>query len=390
MDFQTLYKVLQTRREELETPCFVFDLRIIEKKIRQFQDALKPEKTFFAVKCNSLHPVLETIRDSHCGLDVNNLQEQERTQCLERSSDDIINTSPITPAQDIFEMFSRGVRRFTADCRCQVDNLALNAPGAEIFIRIASSNTGSSFCENHRLGVEPENANSLIRYALESGLDVCGLSFHPGSQCTPLENWKSGISSCGRLARELPFLKILHIGGGFPVSYHTPAPDIDTVAATIHKAIQDYYPFLPRLWAQPSRFLVANAAITLTSVLHVDETCYPRRLFVDASVFAGHGEILADRNGFQYPISSLEPGKEFFHHRVYGSTSSQADTFARDAILPAMEANHQNPALSSRVVFSKTGAYTTDLTSLGRPSSFNGARIPAVYFIIENQLVRLQ
>ena len=388
MDHTSLFKILLSQIENLETPCFVFDLKVIEHNIQKCKEALRPERLFFAVRCNPLFQVLQRIHKSDCSFDIGNLEELKLSASLGQRSSHSINCSPITPAKDIAGMYNLGVRYFCADSLCQVDNLAINAPGGKAFIRLASSDIGSGIGENHRLGVEPGRAKTLIKHALNKGVHICGLCFHPGSQCINLENWKAGIAACARLARDFPDLKILHIGGGFPVFYQSPVPDVKAVGSTILQAIRNYYPFQPRLWIQPSRFLVANAAITLSTALLMDDTCYPRRLFVDASVLAGHEELLTARKKFQYPVCSLAPGHEFFHYRVHGCTNSGVDTFAQDALLPVLNVDYDNPARSSRVVFTQTGAYCPGLITKLKPSAFNGARVPGVYFVQDNQVLQ--
>ncbi|ACL03204.1 Orn/DAP/Arg decarboxylase 2 [Desulfatibacillum aliphaticivorans] len=388
MDLNTLFKILMPRIHELDTPCFVYNLDIIEKNIQKLRQVLRPDKILFGVRCNPLPQVLKILHQNQCGFDVGNPAELEYVKQVAGDGADCFNGCPIASAESVKEMYAQGFRIFSADSASQVENLAANAPNAKVLIRVSSSNAGSVIADSHRLGVEESHANRLLDYAATRGLEVCGLSFHPGSQCGNLENWKAGISTCARLAREYPSLKILHIAGGFPALYQGSAPDACTVADAIRQAIGKYYPFTPVLWMQPSRFLTADAAVTLTTAVHTDESCYPRRLFVDASVFAGHGEILTMNNRLQYPICGLAPASRFYHYQVHGCTSSGVDTFAADALLPEVRVDHVNPSRSSRIVICNAGAYCASFVRNSVRTGFNGSKAPGLYFLKGEELVK--
>ena len=57
------------------------------------------------------------------------------------------------------------------------------------------------------------------------GLVVEGLSFHVGSQCTNFENYVQALHLSANIIKEMETrtgqkIRILDIGGGFPVKYH--------------------------------------------------------------------------------------------------------------------------------------------------------------------------
>ena len=79
-----------------------------------------------------------------------------------------------------------------------------------------------------KFGALPGEAVDLIAFAHNNKLEVEGLSFHVGSQCTNIQNYIQALhlaSSVFAEARTRGFeLKLLDIGGGFPAHYDDTVP----------------------------------------------------------------------------------------------------------------------------------------------------------------------
>jgi len=78
MDTEALQDNVINRMAEFETPFFLFDLDKIISNIYQLHDSLNSDYIFFALKSNSLTPVLETISRHGCGFEANNVSELEK------------------------------------------------------------------------------------------------------------------------------------------------------------------------------------------------------------------------------------------------------------------------------------------------------------------------
>ena len=70
------------------------------------------------------------------------------------------------------------------------------------------------------------------------GLVVEGLSFHVGSQCTNFDNYTAALGITAEIfhhARSKGYnLKIVDIGGGFPVPYDSQVPKFEKLAKVIN------------------------------------------------------------------------------------------------------------------------------------------------------------
>ncbi|HCY83755.1 MAG TPA: hypothetical protein DHV36_01320 [Desulfobacteraceae bacterium] len=367
------------------TPYFQFNLHRITKNIAAVESEVRPDRLFYAVKCNSLPRVLHTVYATGCGFEINNKAEWMHLDRQGLSHAPMINSSPITSAGDIRFLYAKGVRTFCFDSRAQVDNLAVNAPGASAYVRLYHGNTGSRFKLN-RLGVDLESALDLIGYAGTRGLKPLGVTFHVGSQCKTPESFRQAIKVAARVFDVFPSLKVLNLGGGFPVAYGQPVPVLSSLGGVIRESLERYFTRRPEVWAEPGRFIVGDAAFTCASVIQVREAAPVSRAVIDMSVFSGFMEILEISDGFHYAVTG-DSGRsgDFVRYDIGGPTCAGTDRICADVLLPRLAVNYAKPHLSSRLYFANTGAYTLDYIARHQQAGFNGARIPNIYYAGEGE-----
>jgi ornithine decarboxylase len=386
MDIGALPDNVIKRMAEFDTPFFLFDLDKILVNINRLYDSLNPDQIFFALKSNSLPPILKTISEHGCGFEINNIFEFEKAITAGAHPSNIINSSPITSALDVRNLYANGVDCFTFDSKDQIQNLKINAPGAKTVMRLSSTNEGSRFNLSKNLGVDPESSVDMLSYAKASGLRIYGLTFHVGSQCHSPPNWHAGIVHCAELFKQSPELEMINIGGGFPVRYNGSIPDITYISQVINQSINNSFEKRPTIYVEPGRFIVGNCALACASVTNIHHQKFIPRAAVDLSVFGGLIEIIEIGDGFQYPIETTENG-EMQSYRIIGATCAGNDVIAEEIQLPRLKVDLNNPKNSSRIYLLNTGAYTLEYVMTARRSGFNGLTIPRVYCIKNGEIV---
>ena len=369
---------LWKRLSDLETPFFLFNLDELGKRVKIIRSALEPVGLYYVVKCNSHPAILKTFHDLSCGFEANNRAELKKVHATGARADQVINSSPITPAADVAYMFAAGVNRFACDSLDQIDNLHYNAPGSKVYIRLFTTNSGSRLDLSKRLGISPEDAPKLIDYAKARGLKPYGVTFHVGSQCRNPDNWRVGIREAAGLFNRFPEMTMLDIGGGFPIPYHMDIPEISDIFEVIQEAIRTCFRSRPDLVVEPGRFLVGTSGLLVTSVVQSETKDPISRAVVDASVFTGLIEKLEFKNGFQYPLQVNHNGGSR-RYTILGPTCDGEDIIASDVDLPFLKVDHQRPRNSSRIFIKNTGAYTFDYSPIRHGDAFNGAKVPEVY-----------
>jgi len=386
MDTIKLPRNVVDQTAAFETPFFLFDLDKIVANIHRLKGSLNPNKIFFALKSNSLTPVLKTISIHGCGFEANNVPELEKAFSARAHSSNIINSSPIVAAADIRKMYARGVDCFTFDSKDQVQNIKINAPGAKTVMRLSSTNEGSRFNLSKNMGIDQNASADLLRYAKANHLRLHGITFNVGSQCHTPFNWRAGIEQCAELFRQFPDLEMLNIGGGFPVRYNGSIPDITYISQVINDSINKSFEKRPILYIEPGRFIVGDCAIACASVINVHHQKSISRAAVDLSVFGGLIEIIEIGDGFQYPIETAGNGEKQLY-RIIGATCAGTDVIVENILLPRLKVDLRNPKNSSRIYLLNTGAYSLEYVMTAGTNGFNGLTIPRVHYIKDGEIV---
>ena len=276
MDEKTLLRLAKTRG----TPLVVIDHRALRENYGQFRKYLPRVQAYYAVKANCAPEIVRTFYEAGASFDVASVAEfltvhenikdlpQEQRQAF--IWDRIIYANPIK-ANDTLRQLDPYKPLVTYDNFEEVLKIARHAPHAGLVLRLRVPNTGSMVELSSKFGALPDEALDLIAFAHNNKLEVEGLSFHVGSQCTNIENYvqalhlASGIFSEAR-ARGFQ-LKLLDIGGGFPAHYDDTVPAFKKLARTINPELDRLFPAPIEILAEPGRFLVASAATAVAQII---------------------------------------------------------------------------------------------------------------------------
>ena len=138
-------------------------------------------------------------------------------------------------------------------------------------LRLKVPDTGSQVEMSSKFGTEPGDAYNLIKQAFDLGLVVEGLSFHVGSQCTNFDNYTAALTITSQIfndSRQKGYnLKIVDIGGGFPVPYDSQVPKFGKLAAVINSECERLFPHDIEIIAEPGRFMVATSAVLISEII---------------------------------------------------------------------------------------------------------------------------
>jgi ornithine decarboxylase len=97
------------------------------------------------------------------------------------------------------------------------------------------------------------------------------LSFHVGSQCTVIDNYAAALEITSQIfhdcRKEGRNLKIVDIGGGFPVPYNVNVPQFEKLAEVINSECERLFPQDIEIIAEPGRFMVATAAVLISEII---------------------------------------------------------------------------------------------------------------------------
>jgi ornithine decarboxylase len=366
MDPETLLQLA----EQHGTPLVVVDHKVLRENYEQFRKLLPRVQAYYAVKANSDPAIVQTFYDAGASFDVASMAEfltvHEKIEHLppeQRQAfiwDRIIYANPIK-AIETLERLDTYKPLVTYDNYEEVIKIARYAPNAGLVLRLRVPCTGSMVELSSKFGALPGEAVDLIAFAHNNKLEVEGLSFHVGSQCTNLQNYSLALQLAAGVfseARARGFdLKLLDIGGGFPAPYDDEVPPFKKLAKMLNSELDRLFPEPIEILAEPGRFLVATAATAIAQIIGKSvrdgKLCY----YLNDGVYQTYSGIIFDHA--QYHLKSFRDGPTQFC-AVFGPTCDALDTISLVEPLPVME-------MGELVYSENIGAYSS-----ASSTNFNG------------------
>jgi ornithine decarboxylase len=351
------------------TPFLAVDLASVAGQYGRFTAALPDVVCHYAVKANPAPAVVRSLAALGASMDVASPAEVDACLAAGAAPDALSYGNTVKKESDNRYAHARGVRLFAVDSEPEVDKVARAAPGAAVLCRLATDGRGARWPLSGKFGCDPDTAVQVLIRAARLGLEPTGVAFHVGSQQCDPRAWERPIGAAGSVfraarAQGLP-LRVLNLGGGFPVRYREEVPDIGQFAAAIRAAIDRHFGGQdepPRLIAEPGRFLAAPAGVLRSEVVLVSGRGGVRWVYLDVGRFSGLAET--DGEAIVYDLRTSRDGGPTGPVVLAGPTCDSVDVLygAGRVRLPSdLRAGDYVDVLAA-------GAYTASYSSVG----FNG------------------
>jgi ornithine decarboxylase len=340
-------KTLTQLAKKHGTPLVVVDHKVLRENYNQFRKHLPRVQVYYAVKANNDPAILQTFYDAGASFDVASVAEflsvHEKIKHLPAKQrqdfiwDRIIYANPIK-AIETLEQLDPYKPLVTYDNHEEVIKIARYAPHAGLVLRLRVPNTGSMVELSSKFGALPGEAVDLIAFAHNNDLEVEGLSFHVGSQCTNPTNYSQALQLAAGIFSEAKTrgfdLKLLDIGGGFPARYDEQVPPFRRLSKMITAELNRLFPEPIEILAEPGRFLVASASTAVSRIIgkavRNGKLCY----YLNDGVYHTYSGVIFDHA--QYPLRSFKKGPTQICS-VFGPTCDALDTISLTEQLPDME-----------------------------------------------------
>ena len=329
------------------TPIVVIDHDAIRRNYATFRKHLPTVQAYYAVKANPAPEIVRTLYKAGASFDVASMPEfltvHENIEHLPAKArqdfiwDKIIYANPIKPKETL-QALDEYKPLITYDNLEELRKIKRYAPHAGLVLRLRVPNTGSVVELSSKFGCHSGEAADLIDEAFCLGLVVEGLSFHVGSQCANFDNFVQALNIAAAVRKEALSrghdIKILDIGGGFPVSYDIHVKTLGMLAKKINAEIDRLFAKDIEILAEPGRFLVATAATALARIIgkayRDGKTCY----YIDDSVYHTFSGIVFDH--VHYRVKAFKKGQAEMC-TVFGQTCDGMDTITHSEMLPNLE-----------------------------------------------------
>ncbi len=262
------------------SPLFIVDHNKLRENYRTFKRHLPRVQCYYAVKANSQQQIIETLFEEGSSFDVASynefMQVYQYIKHFDKKEKKHFVWDKIIFSNTIKDRTTLGkIKQYkplvTFDNGAELKKLKDYCDTAGLVLRLKVPDTGSQVEMASKFGAEPGDALQLIQEAFDMGLNVEGISFHVGSQCTNFDNYTVALDLAATIlndARKKGFpLNLVDIGGGFPVPYDHTVPEFEKLASILNSEFTRLFPDDIQILAEPGRFMAATVATLVSEII---------------------------------------------------------------------------------------------------------------------------
>lgn len=339
VDSNGIENLIRTMLKKHRTPFMIIRKGQLVKQYQRFRKGLPNVTPFYAIKANPYPKIIKTFIKLGCGFDVASAAEMRQVLRLGAQPDKIIFANTIKSVDDIIAARRCRVKLMTFDNEPELYKISEHYPKAHVVLRIKVENQQSQVNLSLKFGADPDIASLLLSKAKLLGLNPVGVSFHVGSQSKNVENYLQALEITSdiftRTKENGIHLKVLDIGGGFPIPHFEGEIGInfERIAAQIYKQIRLLFDKKVTVLAEPGRFFSGPAGTLVTQVVGRAFRNNRNYYYLNDGVYQDFSGIVFDHCKYEY--KTLRHGQKFLS-TLAGPTCDSFDTLCLDAEIPEL------------------------------------------------------
>ena len=350
--FRLSQDAVKVLADTYSTPLLVLSLEQIELNYNLLAENMPDVKIYYAVKANPDERIIRKLSALGGCFDVASDGEMRMLNELGIDSARMVYANPVKTASGLQVAHTIGVNKFTFDSESEIAKMAAAVPGGTVLLRIRVDNPRALVDLNKKFGAQPEEALDLLIKAQAAGLDVAGLCFHVGSQSASNEAYIDALKICRSLfdaaAEKGLHLRMLDIGGGFPIPTLTEEPDVAAMVTGIYATIKQYFPDT-EIWAEPGRYICGTAVNLITQVIGTKVRNNQQWYFLDDGLYGTFSGVIFDHWDFE--LETFKTGKTI-PATFAGPSCDSLDIMFRDKQTAPLE-------IGDLILVPNCGAYTS-------------------------------
>jgi diaminopimelate decarboxylase/aspartate kinase len=283
----------QARRAELlviahaATPRYVYDLATVRARTQALRAALPcVERWFYAIKANAHAAVIAEIAAQGFGLECVSPGELARAADVKAP----VLFTPNFAAREEYAAAYAGGALVTLDNLYPLANWGDVFAGRELMLRLDLGQgrghhdkvkTGGA---QSKFGLALDELGEFQQLAAKRKVRITGLHAHLGSGILDVAHWREVYAQLASLADKIGSVRVLNIGGGLGVPARSDEQPLDLAAlGAVLAEVKTAYPQF-ELWAEPGRYLVADAGVLLARVTQLKRKGDVRYVGCDAGM----------------------------------------------------------------------------------------------------------
>jgi diaminopimelate decarboxylase len=363
--------------EKYGSPLYVYDEVYLRARSQYLMQQSSPFglTVRYAVKANP-HPAIIRLFAS-AGLHFDASSSYEVDALLEQNvPGECISLSSQQPPHNLEKLLSAGVK-FVATSLYQLERFTDLAPkGSAVGLRV---NTGNGAGHNNRtttagvsasFGLWHEYLEQALRYAKKHDIIIDRLHTHIGSGADP-KVWRQAITTSLEIAKRMPEVTILDIGGGYKVRRWSgeTETDMQRVIETFNEELLNFKRETGRglhLEIEPGTWLVAHAGSLITQVVDIVDTGKEGYTFLRTDT--GLNDFMRPAlYGAQHEMQILNSSSTYADYVVVGHNCESGDILTPEQGDP----EHIKPrtlktaAIGDLLLIKDVGAYSASMRAKG-------------------------
>jgi len=333
------------------TPAYVYSYAQIEENWRLFEKAFHhiPHLTCFAVKANSNLSVLRILRFLGAGADIVSGGELARVRRAGLHPDKIVFAGVGKSREEIRQAAKFGILAFNAESWSEIELLEATGKELERVLSVTLRvNPGVEPDTHHhvatgvpssKFGIPLKDSVQVWRKARRlKHIQLVGLHIHIGSQILKISPFVTALKKLLALVRTIESqgskVSLLDLGGGYGISYRPEenAIDIETLGREYARLLRG---FGGTVLFEPGRFIVGNAGVLLTRVLHIKKSREKNFAICDAGMNDLIRPVLYDAWHEIIPVAASSSRQRILYD-IVGPLCEEGDYLGRTRRLPQL------------------------------------------------------
>lgn len=357
------------KADQAGTPLYLYSIARIRHNTRRLIGALEMTGTrhrvLYAMKSNRFAPILTAMAmDGMVGVDACSIGELALATSCGFPNRQVSFTATGLAAAEWERILAYPDVTVNCDSIGDIRKVAAIHPGRSIGIRV-NPEIGIGYRQNpllaysgkgsfSKFGITPDVLPQAVSIARDLGLTVDGLHCHCG--CGYLDDqlpaFESIVQTMSRLAKELPGLRYLNLGGGLgiPLSPDDKPLSLGEWAGIIRKHCADA-PY--EIWIEPGDYLVKDAGLLVLEVTNVEEKCGRRVVWVNGGFNIHPEPVFYKLPVHPVPLATSAPLQL---STIAGNINEVADLWFENIALP-------DYAPDDRIAFLNAGGYGASMSS---------------------------
>ncbi|MBA5723631.1 diaminopimelate decarboxylase [Candidatus Liberibacter sp.] len=349
------------------TPFYCYSTAIIEQNYHSFSSSFAHMDTLicYALKANSNQAVIKTLIRLGAGLDIVSEGELHRALASKTPPEKIVFSGVGKTEREIDLGLNAGIYCFNVESQSELISLNQRAISlgkiAPISFRVnpdVNANTHEKIStgkKENKFGIPMCQIHSLYAYAKTlPGIKITGIDMHIGSQIVKVEAFSEAFKLLRKLIQKLHSdgynIQHIDIGGGLGISYCHKDPPPPSPADYAH-LVQKYFGDLQcKIIVEPGRFLVANAGILVTKVIHIKNSEDKNFIILDVAMNDFIRPTLYDAYHEIKPVVIPKENSLHIQADMVGAICETGDFIALNRTVPL-------PKLGDLFYIEATGAY---------------------------------